>query len=100
MGNPGNTAGWFGSRLTELRTRAGLTPEQLAQKAGLTLGAFAQLERGERSPAWGTMVTLAKALGVGVEVFAEERVEEPRTRRGRPRRPGGDQAGRPPSERD
>ncbi len=87
MSTPGNSAGWFGSRLTELREKAGLTPEQLAQRVGMTLGAISLLERGDRSPAWATLVALATALGVGVEVFAEEMAEDARPRRGRSRRP-------------
>jgi transcriptional regulator with XRE-family HTH domain len=89
MAIPGNAPGWFGSRLTELREKAGMTPEQLAQRVNMTLGAISLLERGDRSPAWGTMVALATALGVGVEVFAEEMAEDTRPRRGRTRRPPG-----------
>jgi transcriptional regulator with XRE-family HTH domain len=86
MAMPGNRAGWFGAQLTALREKAGMTQEQLAQKVGMTLGAITLLERGERSPAWSTMTTLANALGVGVEVFAEEMMEDTRPRRGRGRR--------------
>jgi transcriptional regulator with XRE-family HTH domain len=88
MGPSRGSSGWFGARLTELREKAGLTPEQLAQRVNMTLGALTQLERGERSPAWSTLMALARALDVGVEVFAEEMAEDTRPRRGRTRRPG------------
>ena len=82
---------WFKDRLRELRTAAGLTQGELAEKAGLTRVGVAQLEIGRRKPAWETVLALCKALGVTCEEFTvkpsvtpEEEPEAPR--RGRPKK--------------
>lgn len=55
----------FGSHLRRLREAAGLTQEQLAERAGLSVNAVSQLERGERrSPYPHTIGALADALGL------------------------------------
>lgn len=62
----------FGARLRELRDGAGLTQQELAEKAGMLPAALARLERGERSPLWETVLKLAAALQVGVEEFVAD----------------------------
>jgi transcriptional regulator with XRE-family HTH domain len=75
----------FGNRLRELREAAGLTQRQLAEQAGLHLQGVVKLERGEREPAWSTLLALAKALGVSVAAFAEKATTQATKRsRGRP----------------
>ncbi|HVS40137.1 MAG TPA: helix-turn-helix transcriptional regulator [Gemmataceae bacterium] len=59
----------FAVRLKALREGAGLTQEQLADKAGLHLGAVFKLEQGVREPTWATVQALAHALGVGCAAF-------------------------------
>ena len=59
----------FGTELKRLRTAAGLSPEQLAERAGLTAACICATERGASSPLHGTVQRLAKALGVGLSVF-------------------------------
>jgi transcriptional regulator with XRE-family HTH domain len=59
----------FGPRLRELREAAGLTQGQLAERAALHPQAIVKLERGEREPAWATVLVLVKALGVSCEAF-------------------------------
>jgi transcriptional regulator with XRE-family HTH domain len=77
----------FRNRLRELRENAGLTQTQLAERAGLHKHAIVKLERGERKPAWPTLLALASALGVNVGAFAEEPSAPVRERRqGRPRK--------------
>jgi DNA-binding XRE family transcriptional regulator len=56
----------FGVRLKQLRAQRGLTIEQLARAADLTLNAVARIERGERQPSWQTACKLADALRVSV----------------------------------
>jgi transcriptional regulator with XRE-family HTH domain len=62
----------FGPRLRELREAAGWTQAQLAERAGLHAQGVVKLERGEREPAWSTLLALAAALGVSVAAFAEK----------------------------
>ena len=55
----------FGGRLRRLRETAGLTQEELAEKAGLSAKGISDLERGERKrPYPHTVRSLADALGL------------------------------------
>ncbi|MBI3808720.1 MAG: helix-turn-helix transcriptional regulator [Nitrospirae bacterium] len=64
----------FGKQLQRLRTRHGLTPEQLAVKAGLVPFYVTKLEQGEHDPTLSTLVRLAKALRVSVTELLGESV--------------------------
>ena len=64
----------FGKQLQRLRTRRGLTPDQLAVKAGLVPFYVAKLEQGEHDPTLSTLVRLAKALRVSVAELLGESV--------------------------
>src|SRR5689334_16851970 len=68
---------WFAARLRELRGGAGLTQQQLADKAGLTREGVAQVETGRSEPAWRTVVALCDALGVSCDAFLREPGEQP-----------------------
>jgi transcriptional regulator with XRE-family HTH domain len=92
--------GWpasgFGGRLKRLREAAGLTQEQLAERAGCNQFTVAKLEGGRQEPAWPLVLQLADALGVSTEEF-RSRGDEPDTaprRRGRPPKQKAD--GQPP----
>jgi transcriptional regulator with XRE-family HTH domain len=61
---------WFAGRLKELREQAGLTQQQLADKAGLSKFGISDLEQGRRIPGWDTVLALASALGVSTDAFA------------------------------
>jgi transcriptional regulator with XRE-family HTH domain len=77
----------FGGKLKELRQSAGLTQQQLAQRAGFHGFTVAKLEQGLQEPSWPTVLALAGALGVGVEAFVgngEETAARPGP--GRPRK--------------
>jgi len=87
----------FGHRLRELRERAGLTQTQLAERAGLHRQGIVKLERGEREPAWSTLLALAEALGVDLNSFAEP-PETPVTARGPGRPPKPATPATPPAE--
>jgi transcriptional regulator with XRE-family HTH domain len=52
-----------GRRLRRARDRKGLSPRELASRAGVTVTVLGQYERGERSPELGTLERLAGALG-------------------------------------
>jgi transcriptional regulator with XRE-family HTH domain len=60
----------FAERLRELRNKAGLTQEQLADKSGVPLGSIRQYEQALREPYWSVVFKLAAALGVSTDVFA------------------------------
>src|SRR5947207_13836866 len=62
---------WFAGRLKELREGAGLTQQDLAEKAGLSKDGVSHLEQGRRKPAWETAIALASALGVDCRAFNE-----------------------------
>lgn len=80
---------WFGSRLRELRERAGLSRPQLAERAGMRSEAgIRNLEQGLTNPTWETVIRIAKALGVDCTAFTQQPASESTepARRGRPRR--------------
>ncbi len=64
----------FGKQLQKLRTRRGLTQEQLAVKAGLVRVYVTKLEQGEHDPTLTMLVRLAKALRVSVTELLGESV--------------------------
>jgi transcriptional regulator with XRE-family HTH domain len=57
-----DTPNTFAARLRSLRERAGRSIPDLAAVSGLTPQAIHQLERGERRPAWDTVLKLCEAL--------------------------------------
>jgi len=67
----------FAVKLKALREAAGLTQAQLAEKAGLHLGAIFKLEQGKREPAWETVQVIARALGVNCLAFSDESTNTP-----------------------
>ncbi|HYT92782.1 MAG TPA: helix-turn-helix transcriptional regulator [Gemmataceae bacterium] len=77
----------FAGRLKELREAAGLTQQQLAQRAGLHKLSVAKLEQGLREPSWATVQALAAALGVDCQAFQETPAPRPATGPGRPPKP-------------
>ena len=56
----------LGKQLQRLRTRRGLTQEQLAVNVGLSRTFVTRLELGQHDPTLSTLVRLAKALRVSV----------------------------------
>lgn len=61
----------FGKVLRVLRGKAGLSQQQLAVAAGLSVSFVAKLERASSDPSWSTVQALAKALDVEVNAFAD-----------------------------
>lgn len=64
----------FGKQLQRLRTRRGLTQEQLAVTASLSRTFLTKLELGQHDPTLSTLVRLAKALRVSVTELLGESV--------------------------
>jgi len=55
-----------------LRTERGETQEDLAHRAGLTVAAYARIERGHANPTWTTVRRIADALGVTLARLGED----------------------------
>lgn len=55
----------FGRRVRSIRAARGLTQEGLAEKAGLSPEYVSQIERGEASPSFETVSSIASAFSVG-----------------------------------
>ncbi|MFD1911234.1 helix-turn-helix domain-containing protein [Halodurantibacterium flavum] len=73
----------FGGRIRELRRRAGMTLQALADEAGISVGFLSQVERDKATPSLATLAGLAGALGVGVNWFiAAPRAADAVTRAG------------------
>lgn len=56
----------LGQALKSLREERGLTQEAISHEAGVTIGAYGRIERGEVSPTWSTVRVIAKALGISM----------------------------------
>lgn len=54
----------FPARLRALRERAGLSQQQLSDRAGVRKATVSDLERGVKSPSLSTLDAVAQALGV------------------------------------
>jgi transcriptional regulator with XRE-family HTH domain len=54
-----------------LRQETGLTIQALADRAGMHRESVAQLERGRRKPTWASVLALADALDVSLEMFRD-----------------------------
>ncbi|MBE6117628.1 MAG: helix-turn-helix domain-containing protein [Erysipelotrichaceae bacterium] len=66
----------IGRRVRELRTRNGLTLEELASRTELTKGYLSQLERNLSAPSIQTLEDLTEALGTTMSEFFTEDAEE------------------------
>ncbi|MGB6831180.1 MAG: helix-turn-helix transcriptional regulator, partial [Terracidiphilus sp.] len=61
----------FGQRVRQLRSEHGLTQEQLAERAGISVDFLSLIERGKSSPSFENLDELADALEVSVaELFS------------------------------
>lgn len=71
-----------GERIAELRTGAGLSQSELAQRTGVTRQAMSQIETGRSAPFRSTLEGIAAALGItlnqllGYEPLPLEREQE------------------------
>jgi DNA-binding XRE family transcriptional regulator len=62
----------------EERARAGLTLDQLAQRADLSIAHLSRIESGDRQPSVAALISLSRALGVSVSsLLGEGRDEQP-----------------------
>ena len=61
----------FGKRLRDLRKQKGMTQEQLAEEALVSVDFLSLIERGINAPSFDTLEKLARALDVPVKHFFE-----------------------------
>jgi transcriptional regulator with XRE-family HTH domain len=76
----------FAGRLKELREQAGLTQQQLADKAGIGKDSVAQLEQGRNQASWAFVLALADALGITPNDFRQAAASRVEVKRGRPKK--------------
>jgi transcriptional regulator with XRE-family HTH domain len=74
----------LGERIRELRDEKGMSREQLATAARVSVRAIVQWELGEREPGWFNMLALGDALGVTCEAFLAPPGPHEKPRPGRP----------------
>jgi DNA-binding XRE family transcriptional regulator len=80
-----NSIPHFPARLHQLRERAGMTREQLAEAAGTSPHSIIKLENGQRAPSLELGMRVARALGCTLdELVAEPEGGAARRPRGRP----------------
>jgi transcriptional regulator with XRE-family HTH domain len=61
----------LGRALRELRVRAGLTQEQLAERLGAHPTFVGRVERGQRGVRWNTAMRFLRALGMDLRQLAD-----------------------------
>lgn len=76
----------LGQRLQRLRLAAGLTQEELAQKAEVPVWSLRNWEHDHRLPGLVPVYKLARALGVRMEELAVCAVKQERRDKAKPRR--------------
>jgi transcriptional regulator with XRE-family HTH domain len=64
--------GFFAARLKLLREQAQLSQPGLAECSGVAVSTIRQFEYGIREPTYGTLLKLAKGLGVSLLAFDPE----------------------------
>lgn len=62
--------------LKEIRTAKGVTQSHLAKKLGISTMTYSRMENGESKIDVERLIVIAKALGVGVEVFFSKELTE------------------------
>jgi DNA-binding XRE family transcriptional regulator len=67
------TLSFLAESLRDERARAGLTLEQLAQRADLSAAHLSRLESGDRQPSVAALISLSRALGVSMSTLLGER---------------------------
>ena len=65
----------IGSKIKRLRVLAGLTQEELADRAELSKGFISQLENDVTSPSIATLLDILQCLGVEIKDFFNEEIE-------------------------
>jgi len=81
----------LGVRVRGLRSRAGLTIKQVAERGGISPSAISKIENNLLSPTYDTITRLAEGLGIDIsELFSSARKQAPHGRRSLTRAGQGD----------
>jgi transcriptional regulator with XRE-family HTH domain len=72
MATPTQADAALAATVRRLRTERGETQEDLAHRAGLTVAAFARIERGHANPTWTTVRRIADALEITLATLGEQ----------------------------
>ncbi|MFE2044329.1 helix-turn-helix domain-containing protein [Streptomyces sp. NPDC059477] len=62
----------FGDRLRAVRLAAGLTQEELVERAGIDRVAYSELERGQRDARLSTLLRIERALNAHLMLVTED----------------------------
>lgn len=77
----------FGDQLRTARERAGLSQQELAEKAGISVDSIQNWEQGRTRPRLPALGKLAQALGVSLDVLViGGETKQPPRPRGRPKK--------------
>lgn len=60
----------LGKAIKKLREARGLTQEELATRAGTTVGTVSRMEASKSAPAWATVMHITRALDVSLAELA------------------------------
>jgi transcriptional regulator with XRE-family HTH domain len=71
MSESSNPQPALGAAIKTLRSGKKLTQEAVAQGAGVTVAHLSKIERGRTNPTWGTVASIAEALGVSMAQLAK-----------------------------
>lgn len=64
---------YIGQKLKELRTKKGVTQEEIAKEIGVSPSAYAQYETGQKVPRDDNKIAISKFLGESVQtIFFDE----------------------------
>jgi DNA-binding XRE family transcriptional regulator len=71
VGPPSDPQQALGAAIRQLRAERDVTQEDLAHDAGITTGTLSLIERGQSNPTWGTVRSIARALGLSMSELAK-----------------------------
>ena len=70
MARPSSPDQRLARAIRDLHAHANISQETVAHSAGLTVSAYARIERGEANPTWTTVTQIARGLNVSLAELA------------------------------
>ena len=72
----------IGARIKEIRSKRGITQDQLSERMEINPKYLSSIERGKENPTLNTLIKLSRSLEVGLdEVFGIVEIEDPDKRK-------------------